>query len=127
MREQIRQIVVQAIAGTTDLTEAIDQLCVLSDTRENSVIKPKWINIKDKWPPKENRTFNYRIIFTEENGEGIPTPGLGFMYSKFDGNKFEENHWRLDIMKNYEDCPKITVLYWAELEKVELPNEIINN
>jgi len=31
MRDQIRQIVVQAIAGTKDLTEAIDQLCVLAD------------------------------------------------------------------------------------------------
>ena len=29
MRDQIRQIVVQAIAGTTDLTKAIDQLCDL--------------------------------------------------------------------------------------------------
>lgn len=30
MRDEIRQIVIQAIAGTKDLTEAIDELCVLS-------------------------------------------------------------------------------------------------
>ena len=44
MRDKIRQIVVQAIAGTTDLTEAIDQLCDLSnvskcDTKKHEAYK----------------------------------------------------------------------------------------
>ena len=39
MREQIREIVIQAIAGTKDLTEAIDQLCVLSDVSESMEFK----------------------------------------------------------------------------------------
>lgn len=31
IREKTQEIVVQAVAGTKDLTEAIDELCILSD------------------------------------------------------------------------------------------------
>lgn len=128
MRDQIRQIVVEAIAGTTDLTKAIDQLYDLSNARERSVINPNWIDIKDNHPPDKNRNINYRVILTDVNNDSsIPTLGLGFMHSKWDGNKFEKNHWRLDIMRDYERCPVINILYWAELEEIKLPAELSNH
>ena len=41
MREKIREIVVQAIAGTKDLTECIDELCVLSGVNARFAQKKK--------------------------------------------------------------------------------------
>lgn len=53
MRDKIRKIVVQAIAGTTDLTEAIDQLCDL-----HNVITPKRTLIKKVTKNLNNENTN---------------------------------------------------------------------
>ncbi len=39
MRDKIRDIVVQAVAGTKDLTEAIDELDALLDDRQSEQLK----------------------------------------------------------------------------------------
>ena len=46
MRNKIRDIVVQAVAGTKDLTEAIDELDALLDDRQSEQLRPScdWCN-----------------------------------------------------------------------------------
>jgi len=58
MRDKIQKIVVQAVAGTKDLTEAIDELCVLSDIVEQSEqLKPfKCPNCGNEWNIKKTNS-----------------------------------------------------------------------
>lgn len=63
MRDKIQEIVVQAVAGTKDLTEAIDELCALSDVVVSSSLKEDRIRIFDQLLIEEEETaFSSKII-----------------------------------------------------------------
>ena len=62
MRDKIQKIVVQAVAGTKDLTEAIDELCVLSDVVVSSSLKMDRNRIWEQLLVEENDTaFSSKI------------------------------------------------------------------
>lgn len=73
MRDRIRQIVIQAIAGTTDLTIAIDQLCDLhnvSFSLDSTTLNKKDMKCNICGTPFNEA--NIREVFEHEH-EGIKT------------------------------------------------------